>query len=266
MSLRLTILGCGSSAGVPRVGQGWGACDPANPRNRRRRCSALVERVGPGGVTTVLVDTGPDLREQLIDADVRHLDAVLITHAHADHTHGIDDLRPLYLTAGRRIDMHMDEPTALIVRNASSYIFQTPSGSSYPPIATDLRLAAGNPCRIEGRGGTIEATPFDLDHGEISALGFRFGALAYTSDVIRIPQASRPFLEGLEVWIVDALRYRTHPSHFSLDEALAEIENMRPRRAILTNLHTDLDYETLLKRLPPHIVPAYDGMRVEGFD
>ncbi len=266
MSLRLTILGCGSSAGVPRVGQGWGACDPANPRNRRRRCSALVERVGPSGVTTVLVDAGPDLREQLIDADVRHVDAVLITHPHADHIHGIDDLRPLYLTAGRRIDMHMDEPTALIVRNAFSYIFQTPSGSSYPPIATDLRIAAGNPCQIEGRGGTIEAAPFDLDHGEISALGFRFGSLAYTSDVKRIPEASRPFLEGLEVWIVDALRYRTHPSHFSLDEALAEIENMRPRRAILTNLHTDLDYETLMKRLPPHIVPDYDGMRVEGFD
>ena len=152
LSLRLTILGCGSSAGVPRVGQGWGACDPANPRNRRRRCSALVERVGEGGVTTALVDTGPDLREQLIDADVRRVDAVLLTHPHADHTHGIDDLRPLYLQAGRRIDMHMDEPTALTVRNGFSYIFRTPDGSSYPPIATDLRLAAGNPVPNRGDG------------------------------------------------------------------------------------------------------------------
>ena len=133
-------------------------------------------------------------------------------------------------------------------------------------MANELRLAAGKLCRVEGLGGAIEATPFDLDHGEISALGFRFGALAYTPDVKRIPEASRRFLEGLEVWIVDALRYRPHPSHFSLDDALAEIEAMRPRRAILTNLHTDLDYETLLKRLPAHVVPAYDGMRVEGFD
>jgi phosphoribosyl 1,2-cyclic phosphate phosphodiesterase len=265
LSLRLTILGCGSSAGVPRAGQGWGACDPANPRNRRRRCSALVERVG-SGVTTVLVDTGPDLREQLIDSEVRRLDGVLMSHSHADHTHGIDDLRPIFLMARRQIDVHMDEPTALIVRSGFSYIFQTPDGSSYPPIATDLRLTAGSPCRIDGPGGTIEAVPFDLNHGEINALGFRFGSLAYTPDVKRIPEASRPYLEGLEVWIIDALRYRPHPSHFSLDEALGEIEAMRPRRAILTNLHTDLDYETLRKRLPPHVIPAYDGMRVEGFE
>jgi phosphoribosyl 1,2-cyclic phosphate phosphodiesterase len=265
LSLRLTILGCGSSAGVPRVGQGWGACDPANPRNRRRRCAALVERFG-AGVTTVLIDTGPDLREQLIDAEVRRLDGVLMTHPHADHANGIDDLRPMCLMAGRRIDVHMDEPTSLMVKRGFSYIFETPDGSSYPPIATDLRLSAGSPCRIEGPGGAVDATPFDLDHGDINALGFRFGALAYTPDVKRIPEASRPFLRGLEVWIIDALRYRPHPSHFSLDDALTEIETMRPRRAILTNLHTDLDYETLCKRLPPHVVPAYDGMRVQGFE
>jgi phosphoribosyl 1,2-cyclic phosphate phosphodiesterase len=265
LSLRLTILGCGSSAGVPRVGQGWGACDPANPRNRRRRCSILLERVG-SGATTVLVDTGPDLREQLIDADVKRLDGILMTHPHADHTHGIDDLRPIYLEAKRRIDVHMDEPTSLIVKQAFSYIFQTPLGSTYPPIATDLRLTAGRLCRVEGKGGAVEAMPFDLDHGEISALGFRFGGLAYTPDVKRIPQGSRAFLQGLEVWIIDALRYRPHPSHFSLDDALAEIETMRPRRAILTNLHTDLDYETLCKRLPADVIPAYDGMRVEDFE
>lgn len=264
MSLRLTILGCGSSGGVPRVGQGWGACDPTNPRNRRRRCSVLVERFGLG-VTTVLVDTSPDMREQLIDADVRRLDGVLITHPHADHTHGIDDLRPICLLAGRRIDVHMDESTSLTVRGGFSYIFQSPEGSSYPPIATDLRLTAGTLCRLDGPGGTVEALPFDLDHGDINALGFRFGGLAYTPDVKRIPKSSRSFLEGLEIWIVDALRYRPHPSHFSLDEALSEIEAMRPRRAILTNLHTDLDYETLRKRLPEHVIPAYDGMRIEGF-
>jgi len=265
LSLRLTILGCGSSAGVPRVGQGWGACDPANPRNRRRRCSVLVERFG-SGVTTVLVDTSPDLREQLIDVGAKRLDGVLMTHPHADHTHGIDDLRPLWQMAGRRIDIHMDEPTSLIVKRGFSYIFETPEGSSYPPFATDLRLTAGSLCRIEGLGGAVEAVPFDLDHGDINSLGFRFGALAYTPDVKRIPEASRPYLEGLEVWIIDALRNRPHPSHFSLDDALREIEAMRPRRAILTNLHTDLDYEILRKRLPAHVIPAYDGMRVESFE
>jgi len=266
LTLRLTILGCGSSAGVPRVAQGWGACDPSNPRNRRRRCAALIERIGEAGVTTVLIDTGPDLREQLIFSEVGRVDGVLMTHPHADHTHGIDDLRPLYLQMRRRIDLYMDEPTSLIVRGAFPYIFETPDGSSYPPIATEVRLSAGRACAIGGKGGAIEAIPFDLNHGEINALGFRFGSLAYTPDVKRIPEASRPFLEGLGVWIVDALRYRPHPSHFSLDDALAEIAAMRPRRAILTNLHTDLDYETLRKRLPEHVVPAYDGMRVEGFD
>ena len=265
MTLRLTILGCGSSAGVPRVGQGWGACDPSNPKNRRRRCSALVERSGDGGATTVLVDTSPDLREQLIEAGVKRLDGILMTHPHADHTHGIDDLRPLYQEMGRRIDVHMDEPTSLIVRRAFSYVFQTPDGSSYPAIATELRLTAGRVCRIEGAGGAIEAMPFDLDHGDIGALGFRFGSLAYTPDFKRIPAASRPFLEGLDIWIIDALRYRPHPSHLSLEDALAWIETMRPRRAILTNLHTDLDYETLRAHLPAHVTPAHDGMRVEGF-
>jgi phosphoribosyl 1,2-cyclic phosphate phosphodiesterase len=225
---------------------------------------SVIERAGDRGVTTALIDVGPDIREQLIEADVRHVDGVLLTHPHADHIHGIDDLRPLYLKAHTRLDIHMDEPTALRVRDAFSYVFETPKGSSYPPMATDLRLRSGSPCKIEGQGGAIEATPFDLNHGEINALGFRIGNLAYTPDVKRIPAASRPLLEGLEVWIIDALRYRQHPSHFSLDEALAEIEAMRPKRAILTNLHTDLDYEALLKRLPEHIVPAYDGMRVDA--
>jgi phosphoribosyl 1,2-cyclic phosphate phosphodiesterase len=261
LTLRLTILGCGSSGGVPRVGQGWGACDPANPKNRRRRCSVLLERFGLGGATAVLVDTSPDLREQLLDAGVKRLDGILLSHPHADHTHGIDDLRPLCLVMGRRLDIHMNEVTSRIVRRGFSYVFQTPDGSSYPPMANELRLTAGKLCRIEGPGGAIEAMPFDLEHGEITALGFRFGALAYTPDVKRIPEASLPFLEGLDLWIIDALRDRPHPSHFSLDDALHWIERMRPRRAILTNLHTDLDYEALRANLPGHVTPAYDGMR-----
>ena len=191
--MRLTVLGCGSSGGVPRVGEGWGSCDPANPKNRRLRCSVLVERFGSDGTTSVLVDTSPDLREQLIGAQVKRLDGVLLSHPHADHTHGIDDLRPLCLAMRRRLDVHMNEQTSLRVTQAFSYIFQTPDGSSYPPIATELRLTAGQLCRIEGPAGAVEAMPFDLDHGDISALGFRFGTLAYTPDVKRIPETSRPF-------------------------------------------------------------------------
>lgn len=265
MSLSLTILGCGSSGGVPRVAQGWGACDPGNPRNRRRRCSVLASREGPRGRTLALVDTGPDLRVQLIDAGVTHLDGVLISHEHADHTHGIDDLRPIAIATHKRIDVHMDETTSGIMRRRFSYIFETPPGSSYPPIVDEKRLRAGETCVIEGEGGRIETTPFNLEHGDIAALGFRFGSLAYTPDLNGIPPESLRFLEGLEVWVVDALRYTRHPSHFSLDETLAWIETLKPRRAVLTNLHTDLDYETLRRRLPAGVVPAYDGMRIEGF-
>jgi phosphoribosyl 1,2-cyclic phosphate phosphodiesterase len=265
VSVTFTLLGCGSSGGVPRVAQGWGACDPGNPRNNRRRCSALLEKSGADGRTLVLVDTTPDLRWQLIDAGVDHLDGVLMTHPHADHTHGIDDLRPLALAMRKRIEIHMDAATSAHVRAKFSYIFESPLGSSYPPIARERRLAAGAPCIVAGAGGAIEATPFDLEHGEISALGFRIGALAYTPDLNDIPDASLPFLEGLDVWIVDALRYTPHPSHFSVDEALSWIERMRPRRAILTNLHTDLDFESLRHRLPENVEPAHDGMRITGF-
>jgi len=190
---------------------------------------------------------------------------VLISHEHADHTHGVDDLRPLFLAMRKRVDLHMDERTSRTLHRKFPYIFETPPGSSYPPIVTEKRLTAGEACVIEGQGGAIAATPFDLDHGDISALGFRFGDLAYTPDLNGVPAASRFFLEGLEVWIVDALRYAPHPSHLTVDEALSLIDTMRPRRAILTNLHVDLDYETLRRRLPDGVVPAYDGMRVEGF-
>jgi phosphoribosyl 1,2-cyclic phosphate phosphodiesterase len=264
LSRALTILGCGSSGGVPRVAQGWGACDPGNPRNRRRRCSVLLERAGEG-LTQVLVDCSPDLREQLLEAQVNRLDGVLITHSHADHTHGMDDLRPLFIAMRRRLDVHMDEATGEIMRQTFAYLFETPKGSLYPPILNERRLTHGEPCAIEGPGGAIETTPFELEHGEIKALGLRVGGLAYTPDVNAIGPESVSFLEGLNVWIIDALRYKPHPSHFSLDEALAWVEKMRPRRAVVTNLHTDLDYEELRRRLPENVTPAYDGMRIEGF-
>lgn len=265
MTLTFTILGCGSSAGVPRIGGGWGACDPKNPRNRRRRCSLLVERTGDAGArTTVLVDTSPDLREQLLDADVHAIDAVLYTHDHADHTHGIDDLRPLVLHQRRRVEAYMDERTSRVVRERFGYCFETPPGSSYPPIVNERRIKAGELVRISGAGGPVAALPFLQDHGDILSLGFRFGDVAYSSDVRDMPAESLKAIDGLEIWIVDALRYTPHPTHFSLDDALSWIERIKPRRAILTNMHVDLDYEELRAKLPPNVEPAYDGMRFEA--
>lgn len=263
MTLHVTILGCGSSGGVPRVGQGWGKCNPANPRNRRRRCSILVRR---GGVeeeaTQVLVDTGPDLREQLIDANVKRLDAVLYTHPHADHTHGIDDLRGLVIRNGRRIPAYMDEPTSRRLADKFDYIFETPQGSFYPPLMVEHRLRPGRPVTIDGPGGAIEAIPFRLDHGDMDALGFRFGKIAYTPDLHAIPPESAPFLEGLDLWIIDALRYQRHGTHLSVDQALEFVAQFGARRAILTDLHVDLDYDELQARLPENVTPAYDGMTI----
>jgi phosphoribosyl 1,2-cyclic phosphate phosphodiesterase len=256
----ITILGCGSSGGVPRVGQGWGACDPAEPRNERQRCSILIERAGPAGTTRLLVDMSPDLRRQLIAHAVDALDAIVLTHPHADHIHGIDDVRPLVLNARRRIAVYMDEDTSREVTSKFAYVFRAPPGSSYPPLLDEHRLRAGERQRFDGAGGPIDLLPFRLGHGEIDALGLRVGDVAYTPDLNRIPPESERFLEALDLWIVDALRYKPHPSHFSLDEALAAIARFRPRRAVLTNLHNDLDYATLRAALPAGVVPAYDGM------
>jgi phosphoribosyl 1,2-cyclic phosphate phosphodiesterase len=262
VTLTFTILGCASSGGVPRVGTGWGACDPNNPKNRRRRCSLLVERRGPGGITRILIDTSPDLREQLIDADVNWLDAVLYSHEHADHTHGIDDLRGLYLHGRKRINVYADDPTSRMLMTRFSYCFVQPPGSEYPAILNMHGLSPGNPVTIAGKGGPITALPFTQDHGDIQSLGFRIGDVAYSSDLHDMPAASAAALSGLDVWIVDALRYHPHPSHFSVADALAWIERIKPRRAVLTNMHTDLDYEVLRAGLPANVEPGYDGMRI----
>lgn len=263
MTLAFTILGCGSSMGVPRPALGWGACDPNNPKNRRRRTSLLAERRGSGGSTKVLVDTSPDLREQLLDANVDWLDGVLMTHEHADHCHGIDDLRALFVKRRRRVDMYFNEATARTLRMRFSYCFDKPPGSDYPPIVTAHDLEPGRPVTITGEGGAITALPILQQHGDIVSLGFRFGGLAYCCDLSGMPDESAAALTGLEVLVIDALRYAAHPSHLSLSDALRWIERLKPRRAILTNLHSDLDYETLRKELPAHIEPAYDGIRVE---
>ncbi len=327
--LVFTILGCASSGGVPRIGNDWGTCDPANPRNRRRRCSLLVRRrltgaeredrahalaaraeeaagngqkegegqgadahdwtrhrhtdTAPGTTcrhhrhhphardpeaafeTRVLIDTSPDLREQLLAAGIGLLDAVLYTHEHADHTHGINDLRGVYFNRGRqRVPVFANASTAEMLQSSFGYIFSAPAGSPYPPICDLTLIKAGREIVIDGAGGAISALPVELEHGIIRSFGFRIGGLAYTPDLNDIPADTVPHLEGLDVWIVDAFRPgpEPHPTHFVLEEALKWIARLAPKRAILTNLGVLMDYDTLARTLPAGVEPAYDGLEI----
>jgi phosphoribosyl 1,2-cyclic phosphate phosphodiesterase len=255
-----TILGCGSSGGVPRLGGHWGECDPDNPRNARRRCSLLIQRRDGSGETAVLIDTSPDLRAQLLDAGIGRLDGVVFTHAHADHTHGLDDLRMIVFNMRQRLPVWADGQTQNDLLSRFGYAFVQPPNSAYPPIL-DLNAIEGD-VTIDGPGGPITLTPFEVEHGNIDALGFRIGALAYLPDVSDIPAASWPMLENLDCWIVDALRRTPHPSHAHLDKTLGWIERAAPRHAVLTNMHIDLDYATVAAETPAHIVPAHDGMTI----
>ncbi|MFY0633343.1 MAG: MBL fold metallo-hydrolase [Vannielia sp.] len=258
MTYRFTILGCGSSGGVPRLPDNWGDCDPTNPRNARRRCSMLVEREGPEGTTRVLIDTSPDLRSQLLDAKVGTLDGVAFTHAHADHTHGLDDLRMVVYNMRNRVKVWADGATTDDLIARFGYAFVQPAGSDYPPIL-DLHHIDG-PFTVEGAGGPITLTPFEVEHGRIDALGFRIAGLAYLPDVSDIPEAAWPALEGLDIWVLDALRRTPHPSHVHLPRALEWIERAAPRQAVLTNMHIDMDYAAVEAETPAHVTPAYDGM------
>jgi phosphoribosyl 1,2-cyclic phosphate phosphodiesterase len=259
-SLTFTILGCGSSGGVPRLGGHWGACDPANPKNRRTRCSMLVTREGPVGTTRVLIDTSPDMRAQLLGAGVGTLDGVIYTHSHADHVHGLDDLRQIVFNLRRRLPVWADADTQEALFSRFGYAFVQPADSPYPPIL-DMNSIRG-PFAVEGAGGPIEFRPIRVAHGAIDALGFRIGALAYLPDVSEIPEAAWAELQGLDCWVLDALRRTPHPTHVHLERALEWIERARPARAILTNMHVDLDYAEVEAETPAHVTPAFDGMTV----
>jgi len=261
--LRLTILGCGSSPGVPRITGDWGACDPANPKNRRRRAAALVERISENGTTVVVIDTGPDFRDQMLLANVQQIDAVVYTHPHADHIHGIDDLRSYVIEQQQLIDIYADRSTLFRLKEGFGYCFETPKGSSYPPIVKAHVIDHAQPVVIGGRGGFIRLEPLPQIHGEIISLGFRIGNLAYCSDVSAYPDTTAARLHGLDWLIIDALQYRTHPSHFSLGEALDWIKRLKPKRAALTHMHVPLDYDTVLRETPDNVEPAFDGMVIE---
>lgn len=258
--LRFRILGCGSSGGVPRLGGHWGDCDPANPKNTRTRCSLLVERQDVGGTTRVLIDTSPDMRQQLLDAGVGELDAVVFTHAHADHVHGIDDLRQVVFNLKSRLPCWADGDTAEALLNRFSYAFVQPRGSSYPPIL-DLNTIDGD-VAVDGAGGRLTLSPFRVNHGAIDALGFRIADLAYLPDVAEMTDEAWRAVSGLDCWIVDALRRTPHPTHSHLSQTLDWIARAAPRRAVLTNMHIDLDHDAVADETPEHIVPAFDGMTI----
>jgi len=262
--LEITVLGCGSSAGAPRADGAWGACDPAEPRNHRSRCSLMVRRKGEGPEreTTVLIDTSPDLRLQTARAGARRLDAVLLTHDHADQVHGLDDVRAFFLNQQARIPAYMDAATRRTMRTRFGYAFVDQHG--YPAICEDRPLPAhGLGWAVEGPSGPIPVVTFDQDHGSVRSVGYRFGDVAYSADVVGLDERAFAALAGVKVWIVDALRWRRHPTHANVDQALAWIERVKPQRAILTNLHIDLDYGALAAQLPPGVEPAYDGLRFD---
>lgn len=245
------MLGSGTSSGVPRIGGDWGDCVPTNPRNRRRRVSVMVE----AGDTRLLVDTGPDLREQLLDAGIGWITAVLYTHDHADHCHGIDDLRALFHAGRREIPCFMDKSTRASLRTRFSYVFAGRAG--YPPTATAELLAP------EMLFGSISVRPFRQLHGPVHSMGFRFEcegrAIAYSTDVSGFPDESWPLLEGLDLWVVDALRRNPHPTHTHLAQTLAWIDRVRPRQAWLTHMDQSMDHDALLAELPAGVSPGYDG-------
>ncbi len=250
--MRLTVLGCGTSGGVPRIGNDWGECDPAEPRNRRRRASVLIEN----GPTRILVDTSPDLLNQCLDAGIDRLDAVLYTHAHADHAHGIDDLRFISYRMRRPIDVYANDETLKLLLGRFGYCFSN-ANPLYPAIAV--------PHRIEGSFavGSIPVIPFRQGHGDMDTLGFRFGPIAYSTDVVELDDAAFAALHGVEVWVVDALRRTPHATHAHLDKTLDWIRRLQPKRAVLTHMNIELDYRKLCDELPAGVEPGYDGLVIE---
>lgn len=264
MTTTLRILGCGSSGGVPRVGNDWGNCDPDNPKNRRERCSILVQKAAPnGGKTTIIIDTSPDFRNQMNAANVDHLNGVFYTHAHADHIHGIDDLRAIAINTRRKVNVWADDRTADVLESRFDYCFKTPKGSDYPPILTMHRLSSGASEIVDGAGGALTITPFTVNHGRINSLGYRLNDTAYIPDLNGVPAESLPYLENLDIWVVDGLRRSPHPSHFSFDETLEWIARAKPKRAFITNMHVDLDYDWVDQNSPDNVKPCHDGLTFE---
>jgi len=253
--MKITMLGCGVSTGVPAIGPDWGRCDRTDPRNRRRRASVLIECRD----SVVLIDTSPDLREQLLDAGVSRIDAVVYTHAHADHLHGMDDLRAVNRLMQKPIALYADDITLNEIQRRFAYALTPirPGGFFYKP-ALESHTIAG-PFIAAG----IPIVPFTQDHGYSTTLGFRIGAFGYSTDVTQLDDAAFAVLAGIDVWIVDCLRREPHPTHSHVDRTVAWVERLRPRRTILTHMDQSLDYGELSAELPPGIEPGQDGLVFE---
>ena len=253
--MKVTILGCGASWGVPAIGPDWGRCDPADPRNRRRRGSLLIESLG----RAILIDTSPDLREQLLDARISRLDAVLLTHAHADHLHGLDDLRMIGQLMGHSIPFYGSAAGLAEAKQRFGYAFKpaTPGRPVYRPVLA--------PHEIDGpfAAAGLPVVPFTQDHGYGQTLGFRIGPVGYSTDVVELDDDAFAALEGVELWVVDCLRREPHPTHAHLAKVLAWMERLRPRRAVLTHMDQSLDYSELSAELPEGVEPGHDGLIVE---
>ncbi len=253
--MRVTILGCGASTGVPVIGGNWGRCDPADRRNRRRRVSVLVEI----GSAVILIDTSPDLREQLLDAGVRRLDAVVVTHAHADHLHGIDDLRSVNRLMQRPIPLYADAQTLAEIEHRFGYVLEPISepGRYYKPTLVPYQIVG--PFEIHG----VPVVPFAQDHGFSTTLGIRIGGFAYSTDATELDDDAFAAIEGVELWIVDCLRREPHPTHSHLAKTLSWIARVRPRRAVLTHMDQSMDYRELSMELPGGVEPGQDGLLID---
>lgn len=262
-TLRVTVLGCGSSGGVPRATGDWGVCDPNEPKNRRTRCGLLLQQWSgaagnPEEATTVLIDTPPELRQQLAAAGARRLDGVVLSHDHADQTNGFDDVRAFFLKQRATIPVWLDEATRETFMRRFGYTFV--SGPGYPAIVrVGGDISPLVPIRVDGPGGVMELTPLEQDHGFSRSLGFRVGPVAYSNDLVAMPETTFAALNGLSLWIVDALRDKPHPTHAHVERTLEWIARLKPAHALLTNMHIDLDYAALKARLPAGVEPAYDG-------
>ncbi len=259
--MKVTILGCGGSLGVPMVGNQWGTVDRTNPKNRRRRPSILVEFDD----TALLVDTGPDLRQQLLDAGVESLDAVLYTHMHADHVAGLDDLRALTWKKQEPIPAFADAPTAaeLAARFAYAVAGVRYDRGLYFPII-DLTTIEPGTLTFDGAKNDPVVQAFAQNHGAGYSMGYRFGDVAYSTDVSDLDEDAWAALDGVKVWIVDATRREPHPSHTHLDQTLEWVERLAPERAFLTHMNHTMDYAELLAFAPKGVEPAYDGLVIEA--